>query len=202
MGSFGREGRTMRRAAPWIVGLAIASSVWAGAGELPEGWIRAGSAPADYEMGMDTVVRHTGRASAFIEAKGKDSKGFGTLMQTADPGDLKGKRVRLSAYVKSEKVDDWAGLWFRVDGEGRSNFALAFDNMQDRPIKGTNDWTRVFIVLDVPQEARALAFGILMNGSGRVWMDDLKFEVVGTDVPVTGASGGSRQGPQNLDFEG
>ena len=190
----------MRWAAPWVVGLAIASPVWAA--DLPDGWIRAGAAPADYDMGLDTVVRHTGRASAFMEAKGKEPKGFGTLMQMADPGDLKGKRVRLSAYVKSEKLDEWAGLWFRVDGEGRSN-SLAFDNMQDRPIKGTNDWTRVSIVLDVPQEARALAFGILMNGTGRVWMDDLKFEVVGTDVPVTGSGGsGTQKSPQNLDFEG
>jgi hypothetical protein len=194
----------MRRAEPWIVGLAIASSVWAGnASELPDGWIRAGKAPSDFEMGLDTSVRHTGRASAFIEAKGKEPSGFGTLMQMADPGNLKGKRVRLSAYVKSERVEDWAGLWFRVDGDARSNAFLAFDNMQDRPIKGTGDWTRVFIVLDVSQEAKALAFGILLNGTGRVWIDDLKFEVVGTDVPVTGSGGhGSQKLPQNLDFEG
>jgi hypothetical protein len=190
----------MRRMAPWILGMAIASMAWAG--ELPDGWIRAGSAPADYDMGVDTVVRHTGRASAYIEAKGKDSKGFGTLMQMAAPGSFRQKRVRLTAFVKSEKIENWAGLWLRVDGEARTSF-LAFDNMQDRPIKGTNDWTRVAIVLDVPQEAKALAFGLLLNGSGRVWMDDLKFEVVGTDVPVTGNGGGSGQNPpQNLDFEG
>jgi hypothetical protein len=191
----------MRRAAPWVLGLAIASSLFAG--QLPDGWIRAGSAPNDYDMGLDTVVRHTGRASAYIEAKGeakgKDS-GFGTLMQMSSPGDFRSKRVRLSAFVKSEKVENWAGLWFRIDGEGRNT--LGFDNMQDRPIKGTTDWTKVSIVLDVPQEAKALAFGILLNGSGRVWMDDLKFEVVGTDVPVTGSGGSLGQPPQNLDFEG
>jgi hypothetical protein len=181
------------------VGLAIATSLLAA--DLPPGWQRAGSAPADYDMGLDTTVRHGGRASAFIAGKGADSKKFGTLMQTADPGELRHNRVRLSAFVKAEKVDaGWAGLWFRVDGE-RPNQSLAFDNMQDRPIKGTLDWTRVSIVLDVPTEATQIAFGLLLSGDGRVWMDDLKFEVVTPDVPVTG--GGRTFGrPQNLNFEG
>ena len=176
------------------------------AGDLPAGWIRAGSAPADYEMGVDTATRHTGRASAFLRAieHQKNPNGFGTLMQMSDPGAYRGKRVRLTAWVKAEKIDgeSWAGVWFRVDGERPQTDMLAFDNMQDRPIKGTADWTKVAIVLDVPLEAKGLAFGVLLGGAGQVWMDDLKFEVVALDVPTTGM--GSRRNsvePKNLDFE-
>ena len=192
----------MKRLGMVLAWLALAPAVLAA--DLPAGWLRAGSAPADYEMGMDTAVRHIGRASAVVRALDIQKKpdGFGTLMQMADAGSFRGKRVRLSAWVKSEKIDgeSWAGLWFRVDGDGRQNFSLAFDNMQDRPIKGTSDWTRVSIVLDVPQEALQIAFGVLLNGKGQVWMDDLKFEVVTSDVPVTGMRR-NNQGPQNLDFE-
>ena len=70
-------------------------------------------------------------------------------MQTAGPGQYFGKRVRLLAFVKAEVVSQWAGVWMRVDGP------------QDRPIKGTIDWTRVEIVLDVPNDAKDNAFGIL-----------------------------------------
>lgn len=43
------------------------------------------------------------------------------------------------------------GLWFRVDGTtGKS---LSFDNMQDRAVKGTTEWARYEIVLDVPEGA-------------------------------------------------
>ena len=104
-------------------------------------------------------------------------------MQMSQPGEYLGKRVRLSGYVKSDKVTNWAGLWFRVDGpnNGPNPSSLAFDNMQERPIKGTTDWTRYEIVLDVPEAAQRLAFGILLAGGGQVWMDDLKFEVSAHD---------------------
>ena len=36
----------------------------------------------------------------------------------------------------------WAGLWMRVD---KGKDMVAFDNMQDRPIKGTTDWQRYYI---------------------------------------------------------
>ena len=59
------------------------------------------------------------------------------------------------------------------------------------------------IVLDVPEQADQISFGLLLTGKGQVWMDDLKFEVVGKDVPTT--DGGLNQRipkePTNLDFE-
>ena len=57
--------------------------------------------------------------------------------------------------------------------------------MQNRPIKGTSDWTRYEIVLDVPQNAAAIAFGIRLRGKGQVWLDDVQFAIVGPDVPTT-----------------
>ena len=183
--------------AVWI----LLAPVFAVAADLPAGWIKAGSHPAEYQMGVDTTVRHNGKASGFVKATATELHGFGTLMQMAAPGEYTGKRVRFSGYVKSEKVQSgWAGLWFRIDGPKQGE-ALGFDNMQQRPIKGTTDWTRYEIVLDVPNTAAALAFGLLLGGDGQVWMDDLKFEVVSSAIPLTGPLAGPRSAPQNLDFE-
>ena len=189
-----------------LMKLKVALSVWtvlvailALAAELPAGWIKAGSHPAEYDMGVDTANRHEGRAIAYVKGTATEFHGFGTLMQMASSREYLGKRVRFSAYVKSEKVQSgWAGLWFRIDG-AKSGEVLGFDNMQQRPLKGTTDWKRVDIVLDVPQNAAALAYGILLAGDGQVWMDDLKFEVVKPDVPVTGS--GPAGPPRNLNFE-
>jgi hypothetical protein len=62
---------------------------------------------------------------------------------------------------------------------------LAFDNMGDRKIEGTTQWTKYSVVLDVPEEAAAIAFGLLLNGKGQVWLDELAFDVVGPDVATT-----------------
>ena len=79
---------------------------------------------------------------------------------------------------------------------------LAFDNMHDRPLRGSPDWQRHDVVLDVPQEAMGIFFGVLLTGSGTVWLSDVKFETVGLDVPPTGMT--QRQpiadAPTNLDF--
>jgi hypothetical protein len=80
---------------------------------------------------------------------------------------------------------------------------LAFDNMQSRPIKASTDWTKYDVVLDVPEQAEQISFGLLLTGRGETWVDDMKFEVVGKDVPTTGASltGKVPEAPTNLGFE-
>jgi hypothetical protein len=174
--------------------------------DLPAGWFKAGSHPAEYDMGLDESVKRDGKSSATVKFTAQSANGFGTLMQMTQPGEYRGKRVRLSGYVKSDKVTQWAGLWFRVDGpnQGATPTSLAFDNMQDRAIKGTTDWTRYEIVLDVPEAAQRLAFGILLAGAGQVWMDDLRFEVVPATVRTTGTPvppPTPPAAPTNLNFE-
>jgi hypothetical protein len=70
----------------------------------------------------------------------------------------------------------------RVDKESKK---LAFDNMHDRPIKGSTDWKRYDVVLEVPQDATGIFFGVLLSGSGTVWLNGAKFEIVGPNVLTT-----------------
>jgi hypothetical protein len=67
-----------------------------------------------------------------LKAKKPAIEGFGTLMQDFRANEYVGKRVRFSAFVKSQDLESWAGLWMRVDqGEGATPQVLAFDNMVD-----------------------------------------------------------------------
>lgn len=110
-----------------------------------------------------------------------------------------GKRLRFSALVKTQDAQDWAGLWMRVDNGSKM---LAFDNMQNRPIKGTSDWRRYDVVLDVPQESTGIFFGVLLSGSGEVWLNEAKIEIVGAEVLPTGGetTHPMPDEPTNLDF--
>lgn len=167
---------------------------------LPNAWFLAGSHPKDYIASTDRSAAHSGAASALLASKSDHPNGFGTLMQTAQAGSFKGRRLKLTAHVRSQGVKKWAGLWLRVDGTDPS--PLAFDNMHDRPIKGDSSWQAYSIILDVPQEATAIAFGILLHGAGKVWLDSAVFTVVDESVPTTGAPApGLPPTPSNLDFE-
>lgn len=150
---------------------------------LPEGWIPSGSHPQDYEMGIDPDTAHKGKTSGTIRSKSNKARGFGMLMQLLRADKYRGKRLLFSGYIKTKNLKQWAGLWMRVDGERYK--PLAFDNMQDRPISGDTDWKKYIIVLDVPENAITIGFGVMMMGAGQVWADDLKFETVGPDILVT-----------------
>src|SRR5262249_11067658 len=152
----------------------------------PHGWLLAGSKPAGYDTGVDPAVKHNNIQSAYLKSKPTlvpDEKVFGTLMQNFRATQYPGKRVRFSGFVKAEEVKDWAGLWMRID---KYSSVVGFDNMQDRPIKGTNDWREYAVVLDVPPDATNIAFGILLSQSGVVWLNSANFEVVDSNVEVTG----------------
>ncbi len=165
---------------------------------VPRGWILAGSKPAEFEVGVDASQTYQGHASAYLKSKETKVDGFGTLMQSIVADKYKGKRVRLSGLVKSEEILGWAGLWMRVD-QGTS--PLAFDNMEDRAVKGTTSWQRYDVVLDVPKEATGISFGILLAGTGAVWLSGTRFDVVEMETPVTKSNNATLPDkPVNLEF--
>lgn len=164
-----------------------------------DGWFLAGNKPNSYTIGLDKSVFKTGGSSAFLESTDKKIEGFGTLMQTCGTDEYLGKRIKMTAYIKSENVSDWAGMWLRVDSK-QTKKSLSFDNMQDRPIKGNNDWTVCEIILDVPEESGTLNFGVLLSGTGKVWFDNIKFEVVDKLQTITTRENFVNKKPSNLDF--
>jgi hypothetical protein len=177
-------------------------SIGAARADAPKGWYLAGSSPRSYTVGADTSVVHSGHASGALRSRAEvKDDGFGTLMQTIRAGTYAGQRVRLSAWVRADLVAEWAGVWMRVDSaDGK---VLAFDNMQSRPITGTVGWTQFAVVLDVDKNAADIAFGILLAGTGAVWLDDVRLEPVDQTVPTT-ASGGRNslpERPENLGFD-
>ena len=174
------------------------AEVW---GEPPAGWLAGNveGASDDYVVGVDRLQVHSGKASAYIRAKMDAPQGFGALSQRFDAGSFKGRRVRLAGYLRVKSVEGWAGLWMRIDGADGN--LQGFDNMEQRPVKGTSEWVRREVVLNVPPDASAIAIGALLVGPGQVWVTDFTLEVVGSEVPTTVAEEPLSGYPVNLNFE-
>ncbi|KKB37222.1 Right origin-binding protein [Bacillus thermotolerans] len=166
------------------------------------GWFLSGSHPFHYEMGTDTKVVHQGRCSGYLKSKTVQDEGtFATMMQQFKSEKYKGKRVKLSAFLKTENAAHFAGMWMRVDDAAGD--MLQFDNMSNRPLSGTMNWNKHSIVLDVPQHSAAISFGVLLSGQGQIWADGFAFEEVDQTVPVTHleTEGVLNDEPVNLSFE-
>jgi hypothetical protein len=164
---------------------------------LPSAWHITGNRAPDYEAGLLPEISYDGDRIAQLRLRPAvtEPTGFGALVQRITATRYASRRVCFSAMVKAAEVTDWAGLWLRVDGP---NGTLVIDNMQERALRGTTDWTEARIVLDVAEEATLLLFGALLSGAGTVDLARLRFEEVTEAVPTTVPP--LPDEPQALDF--
>lgn len=123
----------------------------------------------------DFNEKQQGKASAVIESEG--TEGFRAITYTL-PNNYAGKKITLSGYIKTENVTDgFAGLWMRIDPD------VSFNNMQNIGLKGTNDWKKYEVTLNMsPENTQQIVIGALLSGKGKIWVDDLKVSIDGKDI--------------------
>lgn len=129
-----------------------------------------------YTYGIDSTTVKSGKYAVCITFNG-DKAGFASWAFTL-PDNYKGNNITLNGYLKTENVSDgFAGLWMRIDPE------IAFDNMGRKGVKGTTDWAEYGITLKMnPEKTRKIVFGVILDGKGKVWADDLKITIDGKDI--------------------
>lgn len=151
-------------------------TVWQG---TVQGWYTGGRG---FQVKSDDTVVYSGKTSLCIEGV-KKNQSFGVSSRTFPIADARGKRIRLSGYIKTLNVSDgWAGIWLRVDSkdENGNHKTEFFDNIMERGPKGTTQWTQYVIESDViSDKARAIVFGTLMSASGKSWFDKLEISLDG-----------------------
>jgi len=143
-------------------------------GDMPGGWT---GGPAG-TIFAETKIVHGGKGSVRIERNSSSGNEFSTVTKSI-PIDFSGTTIEFRGFLRTEDVSGFAGLWAREDGEEPG---LAFDNMQNRQLKGTTNWASYSIKLPLAAEARKLFFGILVVGTGKAWGDDLELLVDGKPV--------------------
>lgn len=143
-------------------------------GEELRGW---GGGPPE-TLHFDDVVVHSGHGAARLERSSDSPREFSTITKRL-PVDFDGEWIELRGYLRTDGVSEFAGLWLRQDGPGG---VLQFDNMRDRGVRGTTEWTEYAVRLPLDQEARELYFGVLLVGTGKAWTDDLVLLVDGKPI--------------------
>lgn len=157
---------------------------------IPEGWFISGSRPELYEMG---AYKADGEVIALIRSQPgapplTDGGRFGSLQQSFRADRFRGGKLRFTGELKTEDVKGSGTLWMRIDRT--AGHMLRFDNMETRPrdgsLKGTQDWTRREIVLEVPDGAESVHFGFYLSGTGCVWARNLEIaETAGEDTTTS-----------------
>jgi hypothetical protein len=148
---------------------------------LPEGWRARGETPEEYKMNRAAEARYKGEFGASIVHDSGSGQGFGNLMQAINAVPFRGNRIALRAWIRTQDADS-AQMWLRIDGATQT---ISMDNMDDRPIKGTTPWKEYEIVMNVPESATQLAFGVFLSGKGSVAFDEVQIGSASTTARVT-----------------
>lgn len=173
---------------------------------VPRAWQVSGSAPEKYEIGLWKIGGREGsKACGMIRSSKKtyEPDEYASMIQKVSSQQYLGKRIKLTGYMKSRAVTAWAGFFLRADTD-EDKKPLTFDNMHDRPIKGTTDWKAYTIELDVPNNSSKITFGALLHGDGQIWFDDVSIEIIGNSTIQANyvmCDTSLRRTPQNTDFE-
>jgi RNA polymerase sigma factor (sigma-70 family) len=90
------------------------------------------------------------------------------------PEQYRGKRIRMTGWVKSEGVTGPSGLKMRIlDGKARP---LKPDI--DRIVQATSAWKQYEIIADIPEGCECICSGVRLGGKGKLWLDDVKYELL------------------------
>ncbi|WP_452222075.1 S41 family peptidase [Lacinutrix salivirga] len=141
---------------------------------FPENW--KNNAQGSYTTQLDSTTVQKGNYSLVIEGN-NEADNVNVLVSSLSEN-YKGKTIVFSGYIKTENITEgYAGLWMRIDPQ------IAFDNMMHNGVKGTTDWQKYEIELQMnPEKTDNIVFGALLVGTGKMWIDNLKITVDGKSV--------------------
>lgn len=143
-------------------------------------WMKKGSHPEDYDLGVDLHEVFKGKPSALIRPRGPNPQGYCSMLQIIEPGLYRGKRIRFAGYIKAAGVEDHASLVMRVNDPDYQPVSFG-----RKEVNGTADWAQHVVVLDVPEDTANIVIAFSLSGAGQAWINGLTFEEVGFDVPTT-----------------
>jgi hypothetical protein len=207
----------------FALGFLMATAYCVAYGEVPKmtpppDWFISGehsaAARQEYAGGTDHTIAYEGSRSGLLESISDTAQG-GTLMQVSSASAYKGKRIRFSAFLRSNEVAGRAGLWVRADDADGTTVAFRNCYFASAPksfVQATTGWKQVEISIDIPDTAMDLSFGVQMQSTGTVWIDNASIDVIGPYEPAradqverTPHSPIDPQrlspAPQNMDFE-
>ncbi len=96
-----------------------------------------------------------------------------------------GQRYRLTAWVRAEDVEGYAGWYVHVGNEDEPMMIGPMARAGD----GTFDWTQVTVEFEAPAEANLASLGTVLRGTGTAWFDDVALQALDGEAALRAEPG-------------
>jgi hypothetical protein len=150
-----------------------------GPSRVPINWSFVTAQPKMYRAGYDKVANSQTPTSLVIRSLNSSAEGFAGLSQKCDATPYRGQRVRISVWIKTDGVNGSAQFSFSVKDQAGARLVQGGDG-----VGGSRYWRQYAAVVDVPEEAATLSYGMTLSGAGKAWFNDLQIDVVPNTVKL------------------
>lgn len=140
---------------------------------------------------LDGQVVHGGSQSVRLESQRHPPyQLFSHVCQVFNTRALSGKHVRMTGWVKTDHLDQ-GSAFLTVVATGKYG---SFRPVIPDGVSGTKDWTFVTYECDIPRDTYTVwARAAFTTSEGRVWFDDVSFEVLGDAKTASAKESASRK---------
>lgn len=133
-----------------------------------------------YKAEVSTAEKHSGNRSLYMEQTEAGGPGaFASIVEDI-PAKFKGKEVEFKVWMKFADVDGAVALVIRIDNVQPT--MVEFKTLQGQNIRGTKDWAQYTIKADIPIDAQVIHVATVLNGAGKLWIDDAQVLIDGVDI--------------------
>jgi hypothetical protein len=162
----------------------------------PHGW-RSFRGRKPYESSVDPRT-FQGMPSIFLRSKAKAASDIGAvtkfhhidvmLTQAIKAEAYRGKHIHFAGDVKVDHVEPQAGLLIDITLNPPKTLSQRWHQKrpqrvgQEKPTQGTHDWMHYDITIPVPLNAQYIDFGLILHGTGQIWLANPQLEVIEQDV--------------------
>ncbi len=126
----------------------------------------------DYTADVQPSGLRTGTDALVLSSVAAAPRGDVLVSQHLRPNAYRGKRIRLSAMVKTRNTTAASGIWIRED----TTVGQRAWNEYSRAVVGSHDWSLHQYVLDVLPTCTLLEFGAMLGGTGTAEIADIRIE--------------------------
>jgi hypothetical protein len=167
---------------------------------LPKAWIKSGTWAGSYNMEIKAKEGINESKAIILESVGKDIYGSGAVIQTINARNYLGKRVKLSAFIRTENVKDFACLILSPQNKMDDFWNNSSNNSEDKKtyLQGNHAYKKIDSYLNVSDNAGNLVIGAMIKGEGKIWIDNINIEII-ENLPENPQALSKEL--QNMDFE-
>ncbi|HZU85399.1 MAG TPA: hypothetical protein VE987_20850, partial [Polyangiaceae bacterium] len=153
------------------------------AAEPVDGWTLGGSGKDEYSFGRDTAMPHEGHPSVAMAPRGLPSGRMGALVREWDATPWRGRRVRVSAWVRTEGVTTVGDFSATTGGPASPPMEEPTPGSASRRLAPDGDFAPYAVELVVPRDAYVVRLSVGVAGPGKIWVEGGRVEEAGWAAP-------------------